>query len=233
MGGSMTNRSVLILRHHDADGPGTIARVLAAREVPVREVRTYKEDPLPTSLAGVGALVVLGGPMSVGECSREELGLVASAVREAVPVLGVCLGAQLLAVALGGEVVRARSPEIGWEPVELVDTAPLVSVIPPTFTPFHWHSDAIALPRGATLLARSYATPVQAFCRGSAYGLQFHLEVDASGIEAMQTAYAAELRAASVDVRALADDTRRYLAQQERIASVFFGAWADRYVRRA
>jgi len=136
-------------------------------------------------------LVVMGGPMNVYEeeavpfLAAEKAGLI-KAVESGKPVLGVCLGAQLLADALGAKIYRNEEPEIGWWPVTLTPEAakePLFAGMPETFKAFHWHGDAFEIPQGAVSLAASEACPNQGFCyEGRVIGLQFHLETTPSSM---------------------------------------------------
>jgi GMP synthase-like glutamine amidotransferase len=173
------------------------------------------------------ALVALGGsPCALDDAAHPFLASSREALRRAlgrVPVLGVCLGAQLLAQAVGGRVHRGAAPELGWFEVERTPASrgdPLFGALPARFTPFSWHDDAIELPAaGATLLARSRVAPVQAFrCGEVAYGLQFHLELDASEVaEWCKNA-----------PRAVHGDSGASVAEQERLARSVFGAWIER-----
>ena len=179
-------RPVLVLQHAPWERPGLLAGVLeqAAPEVPV-VTRTVLHDarpdlPLPRDLAG---LIVMGGPMNADDDAgfpdlAAERRLLAAAVEAEVPVLAVCLGMQLLARALGATVHAGAGTEIGFTPVDLVGNDPVLAPLGPRPTVLHWHSDAAELPVGATLLASTPATSVQAFRAGSALGLQFHLEMD-------------------------------------------------------
>jgi GMP synthase (glutamine-hydrolysing) len=179
-------RYVLIIQHVAWEGPGLIAEVLTGlptRTVMVAE-KSEAELPDPDELA---ALVAMGGPMNADDLEhypglKAERELLAKAIEVDVPTVGVCLGAQLLARALGATVVRG-TPELGWAPVRIHDPSdPIVGSLRDGAPVLHWHSDACALPSGATLLASTRATPVQAFRAGSAWGLQFHLEATRSVI---------------------------------------------------
>lgn len=143
-------------------------------------------DPLPP-LEEFSAIVAMGGPMSVNDVDTypwlsAEVDYIAAAVAAAVPYWGVCLGAQLLAAALGSKVYEGPRPEVGVAPVSLTDEGmndPVLASLPETFDVLQWHSDTFDLPTSATLLAGSTHYANQAFRHGSAYGLQFHLETPA------------------------------------------------------
>lgn len=196
----VTSRPLLVLQHAPWEGPALVARVLAAHAPDVRVVvRSVVDDaapdlPAPADLAG---LVVMGGPMGADDDARHpglpaERALLARAVDADVPVLGVCLGMQLLARALGAVVHAGHGTEIGFAPIEVVADDPVLRPLGPVPTVLHWHSDAAELPAGAVLLARSALTPVQAFRAGGALGLQFHLELDTPDLEAWLASPAAD-----------------------------------------
>jgi GMP synthase-like glutamine amidotransferase len=158
----------------------------------------------PPSVDGFDALVVMGGPRSAHSddgfpTRRAELALIADALGRELPVLGVCLGAQLLAEASGGRARRGEAGlEVGWAEVALTPAATddeLFASAPATFTPLHWHGDTVVLPPGAVLLASSDRYPNQAFRVGHrAWGIQFHLEADRSLVEAFTAEWPTEAR---------------------------------------
>lgn len=168
------------------EGPGLIGAEAQRRGLELRYHRMYRAEALPR-LADVGGLLVMGGPMSLMEVDKHpylehEQRLIAAALQRDLPVIGVCLGAQLLAGALGASVWKGAELEIGLGEVELTPQGRRDLVLGPVDDPlpvFHWHQDTFELPGGTQALARSDLYEHQAFRFGSlAYGLQFHVELD-------------------------------------------------------
>ena len=173
---------VQILQHVPFEGPGSMAAWLAACRADVACTRLFAGDPLPRA-EQVDALIALGGPMSVNDEEeldwlRPEKRLVRDAVARGIPVLGVCLGAQLIASALGARVYPGAAREIGWFPIRgLPDVAPGFR-FPPECLAFHWHGETFDLPAGAVRLASSAGCENQAFqVERNVIALQFHLEL--------------------------------------------------------
>ncbi len=177
------------LVHVPYEGLGAFETALVAAGHALRRVRLYAGDRLPEP-AQVQGLIVMGGPMSIHDESEHpwlaaEKRFLEAVLARDVPVLGVCLGAQLIAHCLGARVYRNPHKEIGWFPVRRetrVQGAGL-EMLPETFEAFHWHGETFDLPPGATLLASSSACAHQAFAHRRALALQFHLEVLPSGVE--------------------------------------------------
>ncbi|MFI9052079.1 methyltransferase domain-containing protein [Streptomyces sp. NPDC053427] len=193
--------TVLVVEHVPGEGPYAIGEAIAAAGLRMRVCRVWAGDPVPGSLDGVAALVVMGGPMSAcgddGFPTRSaEVALLRSALAAGVPVLGVCLGAQLLALAAGGVARPGWGPQIGWGEIRTREAAsrdPLLAGAPKRWRVLHWHGDTMDLPAAAVPLASCDRYPVQAFrVGGSAWGLQFHLEVDAAAVDAFVTAFPEE-----------------------------------------
>ncbi len=181
----------VIVQHVPYEGPGLIGQALCEADFPYQVIRPDLGDAYP-STSDLGGLVVMGGPMGVDDEADHpwlvaERTLLASAVALGLPVLGVCLGAQQLAAALGAPITTGPAPEIGTGTVTLTAAGRLDPVLgreygglaEPAIPCVHWHQDTFAIPDGAVHLAATPAFPNQAFRMGArAYGLQFHVEVD-------------------------------------------------------
>jgi GMP synthase (glutamine-hydrolysing) len=183
------DRPVLIVQHEAAAHPGTLLEtfVNAGLTVDVRQLHAGTGLPAPAELGDHAALVVLGGSMNVDQARRfpfiaEEQRLLRAALAADVPLLGICLGGQQLAAAIGGTVYQRPEPEVGWLPVEIGRRDALFSGIASPFCALEWHAQSFTVPAEAEVLAmRDGDSGVQAFRVGRrAWGLQFHAEVDES-----------------------------------------------------
>jgi GMP synthase-like glutamine amidotransferase len=175
-------RRVHVLQHMRHEGLGNMATWLKAAGALVSFTYFFESDDLP-DLEGIDLVIALGGPMSVNDEVQlpwlvAEKAFIRDAIHQGKAVLGICLGAQLIASALGADVYPNGEKEIGWFPVAAVNQGDDVFHFPPEALVFHWHGETFTLPDGATLLARSTACINQAFQIGkNVIGLQFHLEV--------------------------------------------------------
>ncbi len=208
---------VLTVVHQRDAGPGVFAEAVRAHGAALDAWLRAETDSPPADPAGYDAVMVFGGAMHADHEDRHpwlrDVKIVLRGLLEGgVPVLGVCLGAQLLAEAAGAPPRRAREPEIGWHDVEVTPAGaadPLLAPLAPRFTAFQWHSYEFPLPPSATPLARSPVC-LQAFRVGSGVGIQFHAEVTAADAEAWIDDYRADEDAVriGVDPEALRRDTR-------------------------
>ncbi|WP_111642818.1 type 1 glutamine amidotransferase [Marinimicrobium alkaliphilum] len=170
-----------ILQHVPFEGPGSIGHWLKARQAEVTTTRLFESTAFP-AVAEIDLLVIMGGPMSINDEDTlpwlaPEKRFIGEAIAAGLPVIGICLGAQLMAASQGARVYPGPEKEIGWFPVEAIEHCADAFVFPPTFMAFHWHGETFELPTHAVHLARSAGCTNQAFQIGErAIGLQFHLE---------------------------------------------------------
>ena len=191
---------ILIIKHVDIEGPGLIEHCLEQRAIPYRVICLETGEPLPKP-GGFTHIVLLGGPMNVYEEDRypflktEDL-FIKEAIQRGKHILGICLGAQLIAKSLGARVTKSPVKEIGWCEVSLTEEGlkdPLFAPLPKAFPVFQWHEDTFEIRKWGSRLATSAAVPNQAFRYGdNAYGLQFHLEVTMEMIREWSDAYRQE-----------------------------------------
>ncbi len=193
----------LVIQHVPPESAWAAGDTLRRAGVILDVRRVFAGDEVPADASGHDGVVVMGGPMSAASdegfpTRAAELALVADALALEVPTLGICLGAQLVALAAGGRVHGGESgPEIGWAPVELTPSSrsdPLFADLPPHLTVLHWHGDTFTLPAGARRLAGNGRYANQAFGVGqAAWGMQFHLEVTQPAVEGFLSAFATDL----------------------------------------
>ncbi|HET9033155.1 MAG TPA: gamma-glutamyl-gamma-aminobutyrate hydrolase family protein [Dokdonella sp.] len=232
---------ILVFQHVAAEPLGTLDPLIRRRGHRMRFVNFERQPDAQPCMDRYDGLIVLGGPMNVEEQAtrrhlRTELGVIEQALKQDKPILGICLGAQLLAHALGAAVIRNRQPEIGWyeleaNPLGRVDD--LVSGLGSRSPVFQWHSRTFAIPHGASHLARTETCENQAFRYGrNAYGFQFHLEMDQALIERWVglPRYHAELVAAGAgqDAASILAQTRQAMATMRASAHTVFSRFLDR-----
>ena len=229
-------KKALTLRHVPFEDLGLLAPILHDREfsietadVPVADLELF--DPIEPDL-----LVIMGGPIGVYQTATfpflvPEIAFIERRIAAGKPTLGICLGAQLMARALGARVYPAPAKEIGWMPIELTNAgtkSPLAKIASDTPV-FHWHGDTFDIPADATLLASTELCPHQAFGygpNGCALALQFHPEVTAQDLEAWWVGHIAELSAIpGTSVGALREETHRWAPAMEAPAKAMFKDW--------
>jgi GMP synthase (glutamine-hydrolysing) len=176
---------VLITTHVESEGPGTLGTFLESQGAELRIARLHEGEGLPSDIAEIDAVVSMGGPMNVYEDDRypflrDEALLIRNAIQADLPVLGICLGAQMIARCSGAIVTKSPKKEVGWCKVSLTEEgekSPAFSGLASELEVLQWHEDMFKIPEGGKLLAASKDCPHQAFTYRKALGLQFHLEV--------------------------------------------------------
>jgi GMP synthase (glutamine-hydrolysing) len=221
---------VLAFRHAPFEGLGRVADSLISRDIQFEYADLYLPDAPTPDWAKYDGLIFLGGSMSVNDDLAwlgVELDAIGRAVKAGQPVLGICLGAQLIAKALGAEVRRNPESEIGWYPISCTASAETDRLFTGLGTEyvFHWHGETFDLPPGGELLATSERCRNQAFRVGERqYGIQFHLEVTPEMIEdwSRNAENCTNFRDLAVPV-----EPHWHYLRMESLASVIFGRWCD------
>lgn len=228
----------LILQHCPVEGPGTLAPFLLQRGWTLETVALDAGAPLPEAPQAYQAIIVMGGPMGVYDETdypflREEQYFLTLAIAQKVPILGICLGSQLLARALGARVYRNPRKEIGWYTVDLTAagrTDPLFMGLDSPVRVFQWHGDAFEIPPGAISLASSPLCTHQAFCYGAhVYGLLFHLELTPAIIQSWLATFREELAGVKdyINPERIIADMPHYLERYQQVSTQVFSNFVD------
>jgi GMP synthase (glutamine-hydrolysing) len=238
----MPRPKILVFQHVPYEPLGTLDPLLKECGFRIRYVNFGRNPDHRPTLDKYAALIVLGGPMNADQIDTyPNLAMEVEIIREAIArdmsVLGICLGAQLLAKALGGEVKRNPLREIGWYDIDLTEageTDPVLSTFARRQRVFQWHEDGMSLPPGTVHLASSLRSNVQAFRHGEhAYGFQFHLEVDSSVIERWLTVPdnqgTLEDEAGRTDLDELRAQTVESIDALQSLSRETFSRWIDRF----
>jgi GMP synthase (glutamine-hydrolysing) len=227
-------KTCLAVRHVAFEDLGMLGPLVAARGYGVRWLEAGV-DPIDAAIfAEPDIVVVLGGPIGVYEADAypfiaDEISAVAARLKANKPTLGICLGAQMMAAALGARVAPGPVKEIGWAPLTLT-AAGQASVIAPlgTLPVLHWHGDNCDLPAGCERLAATTHCPVQAFSRTpTQLALQFHIETDPARLEQWLIGHTVELGKAGIDPRDLRAQVRVHGAATAAAGRVVLSAWLD------
>ncbi|MCI1219908.1 MAG: type 1 glutamine amidotransferase [Bifidobacterium sp.] len=230
----MTSPQVLIVQHVPWERPGRILDNLEDLGIATRIVNIAgeKKAKLPDfdELAGV---VIMGGPMDATDFEhypglKSEVKLVRAAISVGKPVLGICLGHQIIAIALGAKLSRGATREIGFAPIKSVATHDYFSMWNKQLNVLHWHSDAVTVPEGGALLAKSQETNNQAFRFGSALGLQFHLEVTKPLLDEWLSVPSMTEELKKSQIAKIRDDFDKYDPQLQPLAEQVFSGFAAR-----
>lgn len=233
-------KKLLVLQHVAHELLGTLNPLLKRSGFRIRYVNFARHPDAEPSLDGYDGLIVLGGPMSVNDANRlshltAELKLIEEAMRRDIPVLGICLGAQLIANTLGAAVYRNPEKEIGWYDVSPTDHAssdPLLMELQKTEKIFQWHGETFDIPKSTNHLAFSPLCPNQAFRYGTkVYGFQFHMEVDEPMIHRWLKVADNRIEISNLHgaeyIEFIYSETQRYIGRLGEMSDRVFGAFID------
>jgi GMP synthase (glutamine-hydrolysing) len=233
------SKPVLILRHVPHEPAGTLENALAKAHLEFQYLDLFHKYPGSLDCEQYLGLIVMGGPMNVDEVEKypflgDEIPWIRQTIAAGMPLLGICLGSQLLAKACGAKVYPGPVKEIGWYPLELSIAASedrLFAGCGPTLTVFQWHGDTFDLPPGAVHLAQSALYRNQAFRIGpSAYGLQFHIEMTSEMIEdwLSESGNCGELASLDyIDAKLIRQKTPQELPGLQTLADKVLGRFAE------
>jgi GMP synthase-like glutamine amidotransferase len=225
-------KPVIVFRHITCEGPGYLADFLAARGISCEIIRIDEGEPVPVDPEPAAGLVFMGGPMSVNDdlpWIDAELELIRKAHKRHVPVLGHCLGGQLISKALGGMVVRNSVTEIGWFSVERAGRRPdWLGMLDFSTEIFHWHGETFTLPEKATPLFRNRFCTNQGYVLGNTFALQCHVEMTVGSVPEWLDFYQQDMPAPCESVQSREEMTRdieRRVASLQKFADVIYTQW--------
>lgn len=232
--GTVEMKPVLVIRHALTEGPGFFGTFLDQKSIPWCMICLDKGDALPLDMEGYSGLVMMGGPMSVNDdlpWIQQELELIRKAMVLDLPVLGHCLGGQLISKALGARVVANPVKEIGWAQVKVVPDQYAFDLFgSANFESFHWHGETFELPQGAQHLLSSQYCKNQAYQIGSAIAFQCHIEMTEEMVETWCEGGADELLASMVSPAVqqaieIKRDLKPRVANLNKVATHVYSQW--------
>ena len=227
-------KPLTIFRHIACEGPGYLGTVLARHSIPYRLVRIDLNEAVPGDVEDTAGLVFMGGPMSVNDplpWIGQELELIRTAQAQGMPILGHCLGGQLISKALGGSVFANPVKEIGWHPVRKTSSpgaGDWVAGLPQESVLFHWHGETFSIPEGAEVILENDSCARQGFAIGNTLALQCHVEMTAPMVGEWASLYRDELVNTSATVQSQEEmtadlDTR--IAAAQKVADSLYQRW--------
>ncbi len=202
-------KPITIFRHTASEGAGYFSDFLTRHHLPFRVLHLDQGEAVPTGLAETSALVFMGGPMSVNDeidWIAQELALIRQAIADDMPVLGHCLGGQLISKALGGKIIANPVKELGWLAVQKQNNTQAndwLAGLPDSFDAFHWHGEVFTIPEGASNILASRHCPHQAFVIGNTLAMQCHVEMTSEMVIDWATIHATDIATATDSIQNL------------------------------
>lgn len=234
-------KPIRIYRHISCDEPGYLGAFFQQRQVEYEVVCSGNGAPAPMDLEGVSGLVFMGAAVSIHDgypWIQQEIDLIRNAVARGVPVMGICFGAQLMSLALGGKVTHGPQMTIGWHPVQVAQNriaSDWWSPLPEEATVFHWHLDTFSIPAGAAPIASGGCVENQAFALGDHLAMQFHVEMTPEMVATWVRKYGSDLESSSSCIHSEQQLLSRIDDRVEalgRVADQLYGRWLERVTGR-
>lgn len=227
-------KPVRIFRHVACEGPGYLGTFLEQNNIPYDVTCIDEGVTVPQNLDDISGLVFMGGGMNVTDPLQwidDEKKLIKKAIDKNIPVLGICLGAQLISAALGGKITHDDNMEIGWHEVTPdinKEDNEWISSLPEKFTPFHWHADTFSIPDGATVLMHSKCRKNQAFVLNNSLAIQFHLEMTVEMVKEWVRSFNSDLESAhpcTQNSDEIVLNLEERITALHQVADIIFGKW--------
>jgi GMP synthase-like glutamine amidotransferase len=227
----MTQKRILIIQHIDIETPGIILNFMKEKRISF-DCRKVENDN--TNLLDYDGLIIMGGPMSVNDKDRysfidKEIELVKHYLMIHKPILGICLGSQIIASALNSSIYRNSKQELGWHNISLTQNDNTIfENLENNFLAFHWHGDIFDLPNNSIKLASSQISNIQAFVfQKNCYGLLFHLEVTKEIVENIVDTFKSDLVSESIDKSIILSDLEKKIKMINDNGKIIFNRWLD------
>ena len=227
----MTQKRILIIQHVDIETPGIILNFMTEKGISFDCIKIENDN---TNLLDYDGLIIMGGPMSVNDKDQysfidQEIGLVKHYLKLHKPILGICLGSQIIASALNSSIYRNSKQELGWHKISLSQTNNTIfENLENNFLAFHWHGDIFNLPDNSIKLASSKISNIQAFVfQKNCYGLLFHLEVTKEIVEDIVEIFESDLVSESIDKSNILSDLEEKIEIINDNGKIIFNRWLD------
>ena len=235
-------KPVRVFYHVDREPRSYLEEYLIRENIPFDVVCLDDQQPVPMDTHDIAGIVLMGGAGDVNEPTafmREELTLIKKAATQNLPILGICLGAQLISKALGGQVCRNDSLEVGWHPVQQTAASadfPWFADLPQKFEVFQWHEHIYSMPPGAVVLAGNDCFSQQAYCLNNILAMQFHLEMTRQLVEFLIDRFSSDLEVESYCVQhasVIRANIEERIQHLHETADVVYGRWLERVYGQA
>ena len=227
----MTQKHILIIQHVDIETPGIILNFMKEKGISFDCIKIENDN---TNLLDYDGLIIMGGPMSVNDKAQysfidQEIALVKHYLKLHKPILGICLGSQIIASALNSSIYRNSKQELGWHKISLSQTNNTIfENLENNFLAFHWHGDIFNLPDNSIKLASSKISNIQAFVfQKNCYGLLFHLEVTKEIVEDIVEIFESDLVSESIDKSNILSDLEEKIEIINDNGKIIFNRWLD------